>query len=196
MLEAFHQGGLPAGLVNLVTGKGSEIGDYLTTHPSVNCISFTGGDTGARAHVRKRASPSSASAAAEEEEQAMREGRGAAALPQSPQSPDRSLLRRPWLCAGIAISKKAGMVPLQMELGGKDVCIVCADADLQLAAKHIVKGGFSYSGQRCTAVKLVFVDAKVRRLRPILLKGQGRRGRGVWGQEQHAGAPGKGWEPP
>ena len=32
--------------------------------------------------------------------------------------------------AGIAISKKAGMVPLQMELGGKDVCIICADADL------------------------------------------------------------------
>jgi len=49
------------------------------------------------------------------------------------------------------------MVPLQMELGGKDVCIVCEDADLDLAAKHIVKGGFSYSGQRCTAVKLVLV---------------------------------------
>lgn len=55
------------------------------------------------------------------------------------------------------------MVPIQMELGGKDVCIVCADADLNLAAKHIVKGGFSYSGQRCTAVKLVMVDKKVRR---------------------------------
>jgi acyl-CoA reductase-like NAD-dependent aldehyde dehydrogenase len=44
---------------------------------------------------------------------------------------------------------------LQMELGGKDVCIVCEDADLDLAAKNIVKGGFSYSGQRCTAVKIV-----------------------------------------
>lgn len=42
-----------------------------------------------------------------------------------------------------------------MELGGKDVCIVCADADLDLAAKNIVKGGFSYSGQRCTAVKVI-----------------------------------------
>ena len=46
------------------------------------------------------------------------------------------------------------MIPLQMELGGKDACIVCADADLALAAKSIVKGGFSYSGQRCTAVKV------------------------------------------
>lgn len=58
---------------------------------------------------------------------------------------------------GIAISRKSGMIPLQMELGGKDVCIVCADADLDLAGKSIVKGAFSYSGQRCTAVKLVMV---------------------------------------
>lgn len=45
---------------------------------------------------------------------------------------------------GIAISKKAGMVPLQMELGGKDGCIILEDADLDLAAANIVKGGFSY----------------------------------------------------
>ncbi|KAI9118208.1 hypothetical protein K1719_010540 [Acacia pycnantha] len=45
---------------------------------------------------------------------------------------------------GIAISKKAGMIPLQMELGGKDACIVIEDADLDLAAANIVKGGFSY----------------------------------------------------
>lgn len=101
MMQAFHKAGFPPGVVNLVTGKGSEIGDFLTTHPAVNCISFTGGDT------------------------------------------------------GISISKKAGMVPIQMELGGKDVCIVCEDADIELAAKSIVKGGYSYSGQRCTAVKVV-----------------------------------------
>eukprot|EP01023_Acetabularia_acetabulum_P046061 TRINITY_DN4709_c0_g1_i2.p1 TRINITY_DN4709_c0_g1~~TRINITY_DN4709_c0_g1_i2.p1 ORF type:complete len:361 (-),score=56.16 TRINITY_DN4709_c0_g1_i2:179-1261(-) len=103
MVQCFAQAGFPDGVLNFVTGRGSEIGDYLTTHPLVNCISFTGGST------------------------------------------------------GISISKKAGMIPLQMELGGKDTCIVCEDADLQLAAKNIVKGGFSYSGQRCTAVKIVLV---------------------------------------
>ncbi|KAG1326587.1 NADP-dependent glyceraldehyde-3-phosphate dehydrogenase [Cocos nucifera] len=41
---------------------------------------------------------------------------------------------------GIAISKKAGMIPLQMELGGKDACVVLEDADLDLAAANIVKG--------------------------------------------------------
>ena len=45
------------------------------------------------------------------------------------------------------------MVPIQMELGGKDAAIVCSDADIDAAAKHIIKGGFSYSGQRCTGVE-------------------------------------------
>ena len=101
MTDCFAAAGVPPGVLQVVTGRGSEIGDYLTQHPGVNCVSFTGGDT------------------------------------------------------GLAICRKVGMVPVQMELGGKDACIVCEDADLDLAAKHIVKGGFSYSGQRCTAVKLV-----------------------------------------
>lgn len=103
MAQAFHKAGIPPGVVNVITGKGSEIGDYLVMHPTVKCISFTGGDT------------------------------------------------------GLAVSKKAAMVPLQMELGGKDACVVCPDADLNLVAANIMKGGFSYSGQRCTAIKIVYV---------------------------------------
>ena len=40
---------------------------------------------------------------------------------------------------------------------GKHSCITTTvqDADLDLAAKNIIKGGYSYSGQRCTAVKVV-----------------------------------------
>lgn len=49
---------------------------------------------------------------------------------------------------GIAISKKAGMIPLQMELGGKDACIILEDADLDLVAANIVKGGFSYRWEK------------------------------------------------
>ena len=37
----------------------------------------------------------------------------------------------------------------------------CSDADIDLAAKAVLKGGFSYSGQRCTAVKLVLVQRDV-----------------------------------
>lgn len=107
MVHCFHLAGFPKGLISCVTGKGSEIGDFLTMHPGIGCISFTGGDT------------------------------------------------------GIAISKKAGMIPLQMELGGKDACIILEDADLDLAAANVAKGGFSYSGQRCTAVKVVLVMESV-----------------------------------
>lgn len=99
--------GIPKGLVNVVTGKGSTIGDYLVEHPAANCVSFTGGDT------------------------------------------------------GLGVAKKAAMVPVQMELGGKDACVVFPDADLDAAAKAIVKGGFSYAGQRCTAVKLVLAFEEI-----------------------------------
>ena len=62
---------------------------------------------------------------------------------------------------GLSVCKKAAMVPLQMELGGKDAAIVLPDADLALAASSILKGGFSYSGQRCTAVKVVLAHEAV-----------------------------------
>ncbi|NLD25996.1 MAG: L-glutamate gamma-semialdehyde dehydrogenase [Acholeplasmataceae bacterium] len=41
-LEMMEEAGLPAGVINLVPGKGSEIGDYLVNHPKTRFISFTG----------------------------------------------------------------------------------------------------------------------------------------------------------
>ncbi|HAX72671.1 MAG TPA: NADP-dependent glyceraldehyde-3-phosphate dehydrogenase, partial [Firmicutes bacterium] len=108
MIEALHQTNLPPGVLNLVTGKGSVIGDYITKHPGINMISFTGGTT-----------------------------------------------------TGQSIASKAKMVPMVMELGGKDPAIVLDDANFELVAKEIVSGAFSYSGQRCTAIKRVLVDDNV-----------------------------------
>ena len=53
------------------------------------------------------------------------------------------------------------MRPILLELGGKDAAIVAADADLEKAAKDIIGGAFSYSGQRCTAIKRVVVVEEV-----------------------------------
>ena len=58
---------------------------------------------------------------------------------------------------GHHIAEKVGMIPLLMELGGNDPAIVLPDADLDLAADSIVRGAFRYTGQRCTAVKRVYV---------------------------------------
>lgn len=38
MVHCFHLAGFPKGLISCVTGKGSEIGDFLTMHPGINCI--------------------------------------------------------------------------------------------------------------------------------------------------------------
>lgn len=108
LARVFQEAGVPKGVVSTITGKGSEIGDYIVTHPSVDFVNFTGSTE-----------------------------------------------------VGIRISKITSMVPLLMELGGKDAAIVLEDANLDLAASNIVSGGYSYSGQRCTAVKRILVVDKV-----------------------------------
>lgn len=63
------------------------------------------------------------------------------------------------------------MKPYVLELGGKDAALVLDDADEQLTAQEIVKGGFSYSGQRCTAIKRVFLtDQKAKTLIPLIVQ--------------------------
>jgi len=42
-------------------------------------------------------------------------------------------------------------------LDAKNPCIVMEDADLDLAVKECVLGALSFNGQRCTALKLIFV---------------------------------------
>jgi len=42
LAEIIHRSGIPAGVFNLVMGRGSVIGDALVTHRGVNAISFTG----------------------------------------------------------------------------------------------------------------------------------------------------------
>ncbi|WP_059103173.1 aldehyde dehydrogenase family protein [Shouchella shacheensis] len=43
LAEALADAGLPSGLLSVVTGKGSELGDPLVQHPDVRMVSFTGG---------------------------------------------------------------------------------------------------------------------------------------------------------
>ncbi|MCM3550929.1 aldehyde dehydrogenase family protein [Alkalihalobacillus clausii] len=43
LAEAFMEAGLPKGILSVMTGLGSEVGDVLITHPDVRMVSFTGG---------------------------------------------------------------------------------------------------------------------------------------------------------
>src|SRR5580692_5993543 len=42
LMDAFHEAGLPAGVINFVTGLGEVVGAELTTNPDVAKIAFTG----------------------------------------------------------------------------------------------------------------------------------------------------------
>ena len=108
LAKAFEEAGIPAGVFNTITGRGSEIGDYIIEHKEVKFINFTGSTP-----------------------------------------------------IGERIGRLAGMRPIMLELGGKDAALVLEDADLEHAAKQIVAGAFSYSGQRCTAIKRVIVIESV-----------------------------------
>lgn len=100
----FKEAGLPSGVLNTITGIGSEIGDYMITHKGIDFINFTGSTS-----------------------------------------------------VGHHIAKTCGMIPMMLELGGKDAAIVLDDCNLEYAAEQCISGAFSYSGQRCTAVKRILV---------------------------------------
>jgi succinate-semialdehyde dehydrogenase/glutarate-semialdehyde dehydrogenase len=53
------------------------------------------------------------------------------------------------------------LIPCTLELGGKDAMIVCADADLDRAAKGAVFGGFFNTGQFCCGTERVYVIESV-----------------------------------
>ena len=40
--EMYERAGLPKGVLNVVAGRGSEIGDYIVEHPTPSLVSFTG----------------------------------------------------------------------------------------------------------------------------------------------------------
>src|SRR5438105_2933281 len=51
--------------------------------------------------------------------------------------------------------------PCIAEMGGKNACIVTANADLDRAADGIMRSAFGLSGQKCSAVSRIYVDDKV-----------------------------------
>ena len=106
--ELFAQINIPPGVVNVITGRGSKIGDKLVSNPNISLINFTGS-----------------------------------------------------IEIGTRIKKLVNGAKLILELGGKDPMIVLEDGDINKAANDIIAGGFGYSGQRCTAIKLVLVNDKI-----------------------------------
>jgi acyl-CoA reductase-like NAD-dependent aldehyde dehydrogenase len=121
LTEALAAGGLPDGVLNLVTGSGRKLSSALTGDLRLAALTFTGsGPVGTR--LRQAVA-------------------------------DRN-------------------VKVQLELGGKNPAIVLADADLEDAARQVVRGAMLATGQRCTATSRVYVERPVARRFTELLREQ------------------------
>ncbi|MGK2881939.1 MAG: aldehyde dehydrogenase family protein [Mycobacterium sp.] len=64
---------------------------------------------------------------------------------------------------GVKVAERAArrLTPVSLELGGKDPMIVCADADVPLAANAAVWGGMFNAGQMCVSVERIYVAEQV-----------------------------------
>ena len=104
--------GLPAGLFNVVTGRGSLVGNAMASSPKVGIVSLTGS-----------------------------------------------------VEAGVKIMEAAApnITKVSLELGGKAPAIVCADADLELAAQAILESRIGNSGQICNNAERVYVHKSVKK---------------------------------
>jgi acyl-CoA reductase-like NAD-dependent aldehyde dehydrogenase len=102
------EAGLPDGILQVITGRSSEISDALLAQP--DAVTFTGSNQVGNYLRRKLA------------------GRN---------------------------------VRLQAELGGKNVSVVLADADLDLAAATVAAAAFAQAGQRCTATSRLIAEESV-----------------------------------
>src|SRR5260370_7291836 len=55
LTEALHEAGLPAGVFNIVTGRGDVVGADLTSHPDIAKVTFTGSTAVGRSIMRAAA---------------------------------------------------------------------------------------------------------------------------------------------
>ena len=108
LADILYEAGLPAEMLQVVTGDPKEIADELITNEHADLVTFTGG-----------------------------------------------------VAIGKYIASKAGYRRMVLELGGNDPIIVMEDADLEEAATLATSGSYKNSGQRCTAIKRMLVQASV-----------------------------------
>ena len=109
-MELLAETDIPAGVVNMVFGKGGSTGAALCDNPDVGLLSFTGSvATGSR----------------------------------------------------IMAAAAKNITKVNLELGGKAPAIVCADADLELAATAVTASRVINSGQVCNCAERVYVERAI-----------------------------------
>ncbi len=108
-ISLLHKAGFPQEVVQIVVGKGSEIGNQLVQDPRIHGIAFTGST-------------------------------------QTAQHINRLLAQR-----------EGPIIPLIAETGGINAMIVDSSALLEQVVRDVIESAFRSAGQRCSALRLLFV---------------------------------------
>jgi len=122
-MELVYEAGIPRNVLQLLPGKGSEIGPLLTSDPRVTGVAFTGST--ATAQVINRA---------------------------------------------LAARENAPLATLIAETGGQNAMIVDSTALPEQVVADIVESSFTSAGQRCSALRILFVQEEIaERLTEVLI---------------------------
>jgi 1-pyrroline-5-carboxylate dehydrogenase len=115
-MQLLREAGLPPGVVNLVYGNASLVGDLALTSPHLAGVHFTG-STG--------------------------------------------VFHRMWKTVGGNIDKYRTYPRLVGETGGKDFIFAHESADVDALAVAVVRGGFEFQGQKCSAASRVYLPSTI-----------------------------------
>ncbi|MDF5479571.1 aldehyde dehydrogenase family protein, partial [Vibrio parahaemolyticus] len=112
-IELMLDAGFPAGVIQLLTGRGAEIGHALTSHDAIAGVAFTGSTaTAQRINVT-------------------------------------------------LAERSAKPVPFIAETGGQNAMIVDSTALPEQVVRDVIRSAFASAGQRCSALRVLFVQEDV-----------------------------------
>ncbi|WP_046875651.1 bifunctional proline dehydrogenase/L-glutamate gamma-semialdehyde dehydrogenase PutA [Vibrio diabolicus] len=112
-IELMLDAGFPAGVIQLLTGRGAEIGHALTSHDAIAGVAFTGSTaTAQRINVT-------------------------------------------------LAERRAKPVPFIAETGGQNAMIVDSTALPEQVVRDVIRSAFASAGQRCSALRVLFVQEDV-----------------------------------
>src|SRR5579862_4512593 len=116
VMRLLEAAGLPPGVINMVLGSGSAIGDPVLRHPDLAGVHFTG---------------------------------------------STAVFQSMWKTVGENIAGYRGYPRLVGETGGKDFIFADPSADAAAVATAVIRGGFEYQGQKCSAASRVYAPSNL-----------------------------------
>lgn len=112
IMQLLKEAGLPDGVINMVPGPGSSIGNPVMASPHLAGVHFTG---------------------------------------------STDVFQNMWKTIGNNISRYKTYPRIVGETGGKDFIFAHSSANLDALATAIVRGGFEYQGQKCSAASRAYI---------------------------------------